>query len=252
MSGAIALAGMATLRGGAGLVTLAVPDRCLETVAGFDACFMTVPLPSDPAGLLAAAAEGVLQELIERFTVVACGPGLGRSRPITALVRTLYTGVRLPMVLDADALNALAAHDDGLSGAGGPRIITPHPGEFQRLAGVAADDRTGQEARAVELAGQQRIVLVLKGHHTLVTDGRRSAHNTTGNPGMASGGTGDVLTGILTALLCQGLGPWDAARLGVYLHGLAGDIAARELTQQALTAGDVVRFLPQAWRELGY
>jgi NAD(P)H-hydrate epimerase len=252
MSGAIALAGMAALRAGAGLVTLAVPDRCLDTVAAYEPCLMTVPVPCDASGGMAAAAEGTIGALVQRATVMACGPGLGRTAQIVTLVRSLYTSVALPMVVDADALNALAEQSAGLSGAGGVRIVTPHPGEFRRLSGVAEKDPQGQEARAIELARAHQIVVVLKGHRTLVTDGCRSVRNSTGNPGMATGGAGDVLTGILTALLAQGLGPWDAARLGVYLHGLAGDLAARHRTQIAMTARDVLEFLPHAWQELGY
>jgi len=252
MSGAIALAGMAALRAGAGLVTVAVPEVCLETVASFDPCLMTVPLPCDAAGRLAADAAPVLRGLAERATVMACGPGLGRSPHVTQLVRDLYTSVPLPLVVDADGLNALAEQPGGLARAGGPRIITPHPGEFRRLSGTAERDAAGQQACAQELARTHQITVVLKGHRTLITDGGRSVRNTTGNAGMATGGAGDVLTGILTALLGQGLPVWDAARLGVHLHGLAGDIAARHLTQLALTAQDLLRFLPQAWKELGY
>ena len=167
-------------------------------------------------------------------------------------MRSLYASLALPLVVDADGLNALAEQPDGLAHAGGPRIITPHPGEFRRLGGVDERNTLGQETCAMDMARTHRIVVVLKGHRTLITDGRRSVRNTTGNPGMATAGSGDVLTGILTALLGQGLGVWEAARLGVHLHGLAGDIAARHLTQLAMTAQDLVRFLPQAWKELGY
>ncbi len=252
MSGAIALAGMAALRAGAGLVTLGVPDVCLETVAAFDPCLMTAALPCDPTGSLTAAAADAVAALAARADVLACGPGLGRGTHVARLVSTLYASTPLPTVVDADALNALAADGGSLAHAGGPRVITPHPGEFQRLCGVSARDRAGQEARAIEVARTDQIIVVLKGHRTLVTDGRRSARNTTGNPGLATAGAGDVLTGIITALLGQGLGPWEAARLGVHLHGLAGDVAARELTQWAMTARDLVAHLPQAWKELGY
>ena len=252
MSGAIALSGMAALRAGAGLVTLGVPAVCLETVAGFDPCFMTVPLPCDEQGCLGELAEATIQPLIARADVVACGPGLGRAPHTSPLVRSLYTSVALPLVVDADGLNALAEPAAGLSQAGGPRIITPHPGEFQRLCGGDAHDPQGQPMRAVEMAREYRIVVVLKGHRTLITDGRRWVHNTTGNPGMATAGSGDVLTGILTALLGQGLDTWEAARLGVHLHGLAGDVAARRHTPVAMTARDLVQCLPEAWRELGY
>jgi NAD(P)H-hydrate epimerase len=252
MSGAIALAGMAALRAGAGLVTLGVPDVCLETVAGFEPCFMTVPLPCDAQGCLGEAAEATIQPWIARAGVVACGPGLGRGPGVSRLVRDLYRSVALPLVVDADGLNALAEQTGGLAQAGGPRIITPHPGEFRRLCGGDEQDPRGQQMRAVEMAREYRIVVVLKGHRTLITDGRRWTQNTTGNPGMATAGSGDVLTGILTALLGQGLDPWEAARLGVHLHGLSGDIAARRHTQVAMTARDLVRFLPDAWQELGY
>jgi ADP-dependent NAD(P)H-hydrate dehydratase len=252
MSGAIALAGIAALRAGAGLVTLGVPDVCLETVAAFEPCLMTVPLPCDSSGCMAAAAEDVINALAASATVMACGPGLGRGPQIARLARTLYTSVALPLVVDADGLNALAGQPDGLAHAAGPRIITPHPGEFRRLSGVDERNTRGQETCAMEVARAHQIVVVLKGHRTLITDGRRSVRNTTGNPGMATGGSGDVLTGILAALLGQGLGAWDAARLGVHLHGLAGDIAARHLTQLAMTAHDLPRFLPEAWKELGY
>jgi NAD(P)H-hydrate epimerase len=251
MSGAIALAGMAALRAGAGLVTLGVPDLCLETVAAFEPCYMTVALPCNSLGLLAAAAEGILRELAARSTALAIGPGLGRGPDLNRLVRALYCGIPMPVVFDADGLNALAALPDGLSSAGGPRILTPHPGEFQRLSQQRAADRQQQEEEAVKLAGRYKVVVVLKGHETLITDGSGSVRNTTGNPGLASGGSGDVLTGIITALLCQGLSTWDAARLGVHLHGLAGDRAARQLTQIAMTPRDVIQFLPEAFRELG-
>jgi NAD(P)H-hydrate epimerase len=171
---------------------------------------------------------------------------------VVRFARALYASMGVPMVVDADGLNALAAQPDGLARAGGPRVITPHPGEFQRLSGVAAGDARGQETAAVALASAEGLVVVLKGHHTLVTDGRRMVRNATGNPGMATAGAGDVLTGVIAALLGQGLPVWEAARLGVHLHGLAGDLAARQLTQWALTARDLVTCLPQAWKELGY
>lgn len=252
MSGAIALAGMAALRAGAGLVTLGVPAPCLETVAAWDPCYLTVPLESDAAGRVALSAAAGMLDLAARATAVGCGPGWGPHPDLVALARTLYTRLPQPLVVDADALNALAASPDGLSGAGGPRIITPHPGEFRRLTGVAELATAAQQARAVELARAHRLVVVLKGHGTLVTDGQRTARNETGNPGMATGGAGDVLTGLLTALLGQGLSVWEAARLGVYVHGLAGDLAALQVTQLGLTARDLVDYLPTAWRAVGY
>jgi ADP-dependent NAD(P)H-hydrate dehydratase len=247
MTGAPALGGMAALRGGAGLVRVAVPRSCLDVVAGFEPSYLTSPVAEDSAGRIAAAAVDELLELISTATVVAFGPGLGRSEELRDVVVRLYREVTRPMVVDADALNALSTVPAKLAEHGGPRILTPHPGEFARLTGqkVAVPRR---EAAAVELAERSGTVIVLKGHQTLVTDGRRQWHNTTGNPGMATGGSGDVLTGLTAALACQGLEPYDAARLGVYLHGLAGDLAAAELGQVSLVASDLVRYLPAAFK----
>jgi NAD(P)H-hydrate epimerase len=248
MAGAVALAGMAALRGGAGLVRLAVPDVCLETVAGFEPSYMTLPLPCDRAGRISLGAKGRIVEMASSADVVACGPGLGRSAGLTALVSWLYRHLKQPMVLDADALNALASRPESLAEPGGPRILTPHPGEFSRLVRQRTDKAQQRDDLAVELAARCRVVVVLKGHRTLVTDGEIRWKNDTGNPGMATGGSGDVLTGLIAALACQRLSPVDAARLGVYLHGLAGDLAAAELGQEAMIAHDLIRFLPQAFQ----
>jgi ADP-dependent NAD(P)H-hydrate dehydratase len=246
MSGAAGLAGMAALRGGAGLVRVAVPEVCLETVAGFEPSYTTIPLPCDAVGRLAEAAAPKVKEHAEAVTALALGPGLGRSAELDRLVAALYREIEKPMVVDADALNALAAQPEVLAAPGGPRILTPHPGEFARLIGKKLEGPRRQKA-AVELAGRCRAVVLLKGHRTLITDGRRQAVNTTGNPGMATGGTGDVLTGLITALLCQKLEPLDAARLGAHLHGMAGDLAAERLGQVSLTARDLIEFLPQTF-----
>ena len=248
MTGAVALAGMAALRGGAGLVRLAVPEVCLETVASFEPSYMTVPLPGDDAGRFAAEAYDAIVELAEPATVIGLGPGLGRSAELDKMVGWLYREHAHPMVVDADALNALATQPELLSQPGGPRILTPHPGEFARLIGeqLAAEQR---ESVAVELAARCGVVLVLKGHGTLITDGQRLARNETGNPGMATGGCGDVLTGLITALACQDLTPIDAARLGVHLHGLAGDFAASEHGEESMIASDLIEFLPDAFEE---
>src|SRR5262249_42720679 len=167
--------------------------------------------------------------------------------------RSLYETLLHPLVIDADGLNALAASEDGLSGPGGPRILTPHPGEFARLIKTPADERPTRDqqiAAAQQLAAEHRLVILLKGHRTIIMDGSQTAENATGNPGMATGGTGDVLTGVITALVCQGLSPYDAAVLGAHLHGLAGDLAAKELGQVSLIASDLVKFLPQAFQSL--
>jgi NAD(P)H-hydrate epimerase len=249
MTGAVALAGMAALRGGAGLVRLAVADACLDVVAGIEPSYMTSPLPADRAGRIAYRALDRIVALAARATAVGCGPGLGRSLGLTALVARLYQHLAQPMVVDADALNALATRPEILARPGGPRILTPHPGEFARLLGVDGVPADQRRSRGVEFAARCGLVLVLKGHRTLITDGRCEAINSTGNPGMATGGTGDVLTGLITALICQHLSPFDAARLGVYLHGLAGDLAAEALGQESLIASDLIRYLPAAFQQ---
>jgi NAD(P)H-hydrate epimerase len=260
MSGAIALAGMATLRSGAGLVTLAVPHIVQDVVAKIEPSYMTHGLADDGTYLDPAAAEEVLR-LAAGTTALALGPGLGRGKGLTALVARLYGEVAQPMVVDADALFALAQLPDAFAQPGGLRVVTPHAGEFARLAGMlhdearqlaAADDQQRCQA-AAELARRDatgRTVVVLKGHRTVVADGRRASVNDTGNPGMSTGGSGDALTGIITGLLCQGLTPWDAARLGVHVHGLAGDLAARDLGQVSLIASDLAKYLPAAFQAL--
>jgi NAD(P)H-hydrate epimerase len=253
MAGAISLAGMACLRSGAGLVKLAVPECILDTVAGFEASYMTIPLPCDGNGRIKLKSPRKLTEFLAPATCVTCGPGLGRSKRLQSLVRSLYESVQQPMVIDADGLNALAAVENGLAKPMGPRILTPHPGEFSRLTktmGESSHSREEQISAARELAAEHRIVIVLKGHRTVITDGSQTTENTTGNPGMATGGTGDVLTGIITALVCQGLPPFDAAVLGVHVHGLAGDLAVEELGQVSLIASDLLNFLPHSFRRL--
>jgi ADP-dependent NAD(P)H-hydrate dehydratase len=247
MSGAVGLAGMAAMRGGAGLTRIAVPDVCLDTVAGFEPSYMTVSLPNDDAGRIDLAALPKIIELSKAATVLALGPGLGRSDELNQLVGSLYREIEKPMVVDADALNALSTRPEIMAKPGGPRLLTPHPGEFARLAGKKLDGDKRLHA-AVELAAQCGVVVLLKGHRTLITDGKRQAVNSTGNPGMATGGSGDVLTGLITALLCQHLEPFAAAQLGAHLHGLAGDLAVKEKGEASLIARDLVEFLPAAIR----
>ena len=273
MTGAIALAGMAALRGGAGLVRLAVPDRCLAVVAAVEPSYMTVPLADDAKGRIAADAYQQILAWADAATVVALGPGLGRSEALDELVGRLYRELDRPMIVDADAINALAMQPDVLSQPGGPRILTPHPGEFTRLIGRQLELPEREQA-AIELAARCNrhsgnrhsgnrhsgnrhsgsrhsggVVVVLKSHRTLITDGSRTARNTTGNPGMATGGSGDVLTGLIAALASGGLGSFEAAHLGCHLHGLSGDLAAGQLGQVSMIAGDLIQFLPSAIRE---
>jgi NAD(P)H-hydrate epimerase len=245
MSGAIGLAGIAALRSGAGLVRLAVPGSILETVAGYEPSYMTVPLPDDAEGRIVASAREPLKEQLATATCVACGPGLGRSRGTDILVHWLYTTVTQPLVLDADALNALADQPATLLQAAGPRILTPHPGEFRRLASGRFEE-LADEDRVQRLAAEWRATMVLKGFPTHVSDGVRHIAAAVGNPGMATGGSGDVLTGVIAGLLGQSLSLWDAALLAVHAHGDAGDLAAEALGQAGMIASDLPRYLPRA------
>ncbi|GAB6185496.1 NAD(P)H-hydrate dehydratase [Thermopirellula anaerolimosa] len=248
MAGAPALAGMAALRGGAGLVRIAVPEPCLTITAAFEPSYMVFPLPADRKGRMRAAAYDVIRRRAAGCDWLVLGPGLGRSLGLDLLVDRLYRECPLPMVVDADALNALARGDGTLPEPGGPRVLTPHPGEFRRLVPSAACVRSWDEKwdAAAGCASRWRAVVVLKGHRTFVTDGERRYLNDTGNPGMATGGSGDVLSGLIAALGAQGFDPFSAAQLGVHTHGKAGDLAASELGQQGMIASDLVRFLPRA------
>ncbi len=249
MAGAIALAGQATLRSGAGLVTLAVPRPVQDVVASLSACYMTHGLGRVADQITKRAATAVLG-LEAEATAVGIGPGLGRSDETIDFVQLVYKVGDRPTVVDADALFALAGRKAALSKPGGPRILTPHPGEFARLTDARLENRVEAAAELALRDATNQTVVVLKGHRTVVTDGNRYSVNQTGNPGMATGGSGDVLTGVITGLLCQGLEPFDAARLGVHVHGLAGDLAAAELGQVSLIASDLVEYLPQAFVQL--
>ena len=250
MAGSVSLAGIAALRSGAGLVTVATSEPCQPIVAGFEPSYMTVPLPCDEQGRLAKAAHRRIAEVAAKCTTIGIGPGMQVTPDVDYLVGRMYFEFTQPMVFDADALNALATQPDLFSRHAGPRIVTPHPGEFARLTGIAKLDPAEREDRARDFAIRGKIVVVLKGHRTIVTDGHNLYLNDTGNPGMATGGCGDVLTGIITALLGQGLSPYEAAQLGVHVHGLAGDLAAAALGQVSLIASDLLRYLPEAFQRV--
>jgi NAD(P)H-hydrate epimerase len=229
-----------------------VPSSIQDVVASYEPSLMTQGLPEEH-GQLTKMATGYISDAERDATAVAIGPGLGRSDYLTDVVEDICGAHARPTVFDADALFAIAERQHLLDKSGGPRVLTPHPGEFQRLSGKLPRDDERVEA-AAKLAGRdskKQTVVVLKGQHTVVTDGSRYAVNHTGNPGMATGGSGDVLTGIITALLCQGLAPFEAARLGVHVHGLAGDFAAAELGQVSLIASDLIDYLPKAFLAVG-
>ena len=246
MSGAIALTGRAALVTGAALVKCAVPGTVLPTVATLSMEIMTAPLPEDRSGRISLDAYREIMRLSEAATVVALGPGLGRSLGLTALVAKLYREIARPMVVDADALNALAERRfNDTWQAEFPRILTPHSGEFARLLGrpIPKEEPSTQNER-IELvrnfAAKTGTITLLKGHETIITDGKTVAINRTGNPGMATGGSGDVLTGIIAGLVAQHLSPLQAAVSGAHLHGSAGDRAAEKRGQESLTAGTII------------
>jgi ADP-dependent NAD(P)H-hydrate dehydratase len=249
MSGAAILSGTGALRGGAGLVRVATPAGIQPLVAAGNPCFMTAPLPEDADGRLSASAATELANLAGASSATAIGPGLGRSATLPDLLLTILSQTTVPMILDADALNALEGRTTDLRLHYGPLVITPHPGEFARLVGCSVPVvQANREHLAAEFAATHRTVVILKGHGTVVTDGQRLAVNATGNPGMATGGTGDILSGLVVALLCQGLEPFAAARLAVHLHGLAGDLARDALGETSLIATDLLEYLPRAFQ----
>jgi NAD(P)H-hydrate epimerase len=251
MVGAAAMAGTAALRAGAGLVTVGTPRSVYPILAAQVACCTTRPLPETPVATLSDRGFSAILQLAESFDVIALGPGLGRHPSTTRLVHQLVLKLPKPMVIDADGLNALAEDVAALRGAPAPRILTPHPGEMARLVGLSAGEvQQSRKPVALRFARENRAVLVLKGHRSIVTDGRRVFVNPTGNPGMATGGAGDVLTGTIAALVGQRLGPFEAAVLGTYVHGLAGDLAAKQFGEVGLIATDVLEFLPQAFQKL--
>jgi NAD(P)H-hydrate epimerase len=249
MVGAAALTGEAALRSGAGLVTIGTPRSVYPILASKVTCCLTRPLPETSDGTLSIEAFGPILVLAANCDVVALGPGLGRDESTTALVHRLVAEIDKPMVVDADALNALAGNVAVLKNCPAPRLLTPHPGEMSRLTGASVGEvQSDRSGRAQRFAREYGVVLLLKGHGTVVSDGERVYVNATGNPGMATAGSGDVLTGLIAALLAQGLDPYDAARLGAHLHGLAGDLAAARLGQISLIATDILNALPKAFQ----
>ncbi len=251
-SGAAAMAGMAALRAGAGLVTVACPESAAGAVSAFSPELMIEPLPESKTGAIVRASLDKIQELASKFTITALGPGIGIEDGTREVVRNLFTSVAKPMVVDADALNCLGSADWGKPGAA--RILTPHPGEMSRLTElpvpIVQSDRIGI-ARA--FAKDRGVTLVLKGEGTVIAlpDGRAWI-NSTGSPAMATGGTGDVLTGMIAGLAAQFPGDPDRVTLaGVYLHGLAGECAARRLGEQPVIATDLLRWLPEGIRAIG-
>jgi hydroxyethylthiazole kinase-like uncharacterized protein yjeF len=249
-SGAPAMASLAALRAGAGLVTAAVPESILASVAAITPELMTLPLREGPNGEIDSSNldPESLRRLTERATVLAMGPGMGADPE--AFVLGMIGKTTLPLVIDADALNILARHPEKIDGSQRTVVLTPHPGEMARLAGISTKEvQASRESLAREFATRHNVTVVLKGWRTLIAhpDGR-IAVNTTGNPGMAKGGSGDILTGIIAALLAQHPDhPAEAVEAAVYLHGLAADFALREQDEHTLLATDTVHHLFRAF-----
>jgi len=249
MSGAACLSATAALRSGAGLVTVAVPESIQPVVASFEPSYTSASLPCGSDGQLSGEAAGVAFGLLDGFDAVAVGPGLGQGDAVVSLVEMLIASVRVPLIVDADALNVIAMHHLSLRRAA-PTIVTPHPGEFSRLTEQTSSTINRHRKKlAGEFALQHNVVVVLKGPGTVISDGVETCVNSTGNSGMATGGSGDILTGIVTALCGQGVTPYDAATSAVYCHGLAADLCAAATSERGMIASDLLDWLPLAWRQ---
>jgi ADP-dependent NAD(P)H-hydrate dehydratase / NAD(P)H-hydrate epimerase len=251
-AGAAAMAGMAVLRAGAGLSTVATAKSALGTVAGFHPELMTEPLLETDAGAISTKAQDRIEELAKGKTVLAIGPGISRDPQTAELVRSLVARLRLPAVLDADGLNAFEGRAGELKGAGRTLVITPHPGEMARLAGCTiADVQKDRVGMARKFAREHGLIVVLKGHRTLVVQPDGEAWvNTTGNPGMATGGTGDILTGMVAGMIAQhSASAFLAVLAAVHLHGLAGDVMREKVGEHSLVATDLLQGLPEAFRQ---
>ena len=253
MAGAVALARAGALRSGAGKVRIVCPFEVQPTVAQFEPSYMAYPIADDGHGHFDFPLCGVvLEKMIAESTILVVGPGMGQTDKTRALMRWILESVTIPTIIDADGLNNLEGQAKLLHNLKRPVIITPHPKEFSRLTGETVEAIQGdREGHACRLASHDHLVVVLKGSGTVVTDGTRVYLNKTGNPGMATGGSGDVLGGVIAAMMGQSLNAFEAAVLGVYAHGLAGDIAKDQNGEVGMIAGDIVDSLADAFVHLG-
>jgi len=249
MSGAAALAGRSALRGGAGLVRVATPKSILPIVASIEPSFTTISLAEDSAGRISAKAISTIVDAVGENDVLAFGPGIGISQGLRTILEMLLEQEHLPLVVDADGLNNLSRIKDWPTKLKANLILTPHPGEIKRLWSSVFREQLpfDRQQQAGQLAQRTKSIVVLKGAGTVISDGEKVYINQTGNAGMATAGSGDVLTGVITALIGQGLTNFDAGVLGVYIHGLAGDIAAEKTGQVSLMATDIIDSLPAAF-----
>ena len=247
-TGAAAMASMAALRAGAGLVTLACPESINDVLEVKLTEAITKPVQGSPLGTIGSGALEELLALHEKFDAVLLGPGLGLNDETRTVVRGFLKGCRKPLVIDADGLNALVGEIDLLSRSDLPLVLTPHPGEMSRLTGrSSAEVVENAEAIAAEFAEKYGVVVALKKHATVVADGKRVFLNDTGNPGMATAGSGDVLAGLIGTFLAQEMPAFEGAALGVHLHGLSGDLARDAKGEVSLIASDVLDYLPAAF-----
>lgn len=252
MSGAPSLSGKAALRSGAGLVRIAIIESILNTVASFNPCYTTIPLAENKDGQISEKAIHQILELTKDNDVIAVGPGLGTQRGARRVVNALIEQPDLRLVIDADALNCLAKETGWHERIKASAILTPHPGEMARIwkSVFRKDLPVDRFNQAIMLAEVTACTVVLKGAGTVVANSEKVFVNTTGNPGMATAGSGDVLTGVIAAIAGQGLCDFDAAQLGVYVHGLAGDIAAEKQGQISITAKNILKKLPNAFMRI--
>ena len=240
-TGAAALAAMGALRSGAGLVYLGVP----ESIYAIEAVKLTEPIVfplADEDGKFSFHAIPQVMQLLPKMDAVLIGPGVGHSDGVIDLLRSVLQEFCGPVVVDADGINALSRHMDILRERHYPTILTPHVGEFRRMGGEAS---AGREEAAMAFAKENGCILCLKGHGTIITDGVKSYFNPTGNPGMAVGGSGDVLAGMVASLVGQGIDPLDATACAAYLHGRAGDLCAEEMGQYGMLPSDLLEVLPR-------
>jgi len=252
LTGAAYLTSQAAITSGSGLVTLGIPKSLNPIMARKLIEVMARPLAETKSQSLSLKAFAEIKKFCDKIDVLAIGPGLSQNSQTQALARKVISKINKPMVIDADGLNALAGHLNLLRGQRaedrGQKILTPHPGEMARLIGKSRSYvQENRKKVAKEFAKKYNVILVLKGHRTVVAspDGKTYI-NRTGNPGMASGGVGDVLTGMIASFLGQGLPAFDAARFGVYVHGLAGDLAAKEKGQLGMVASNIIEKIPEA------
>ena len=258
-SGAAVLCAKSAMRSGSGLVTLGIPKGINNAIIQIKPPeVMTLPLPETREGNLSQRAYKRITNFIKKISTVVIGPGLGLEKSTQCLIRKLIKEIEKPLILDADGLNALAMHLGLLRITNYElpvtKILTPHPGEMSRLCGKSIKEiQDNRQAVSKEFAKKYGVTLVLKGHNTIVADFRNKLYiNKTGNPGMSTAGSGDVLTGIIASFLGQKLDAFDAAKFGVYIHGLAGDLAAEEKTEISLIASDIIAKIPEAVKQSSY